>query len=181
MLEAAGLPVEVIAADIDERAIERASGAKAPAEVAAVLAAAKAHAAARLAPDRIVVAADQTLSCAGEILHKPADRLAARRQLEKLRGRSHALHSAVAVTVNAEPAFSCVDTATLAVRPFSDAFLDAYLDTMGEAVTGSVGGYQLEGSGVQLFEKVGGDYFTILGLPLLPLLAYFRQSGVLRD
>ena len=97
--------------------------------------------------------------------------------MRALRGRTHALHSALALVRDGAVLFECVDTARLTMRDFSDAFSSDYLDMMGDAALASVGGYQLEGIGIHLFERVDGDYFTILGLPLLPLLAFLRQSG----
>lgn len=177
MLERAGLPVEAIAAAVDERGLEQAAGPAPPAEIALLLADAKARAVADSRPGRVVVAADQTLACDGRVFSKPKDRVGARAQLAALRGRTHALHAAVAVHAGDELAFRQVATARLAMRTFSDAFLERYLDLAGEAVTASVGGYQLEGIGVQLFERIDGDYFTILGLPLVPLLGFLRTRG----
>lgn len=177
MLERAGLPVEAIAADVDERGLEQAAGPAPPAEIALLLAAAKARAVADSRPGRVVVAADQTLACNGRAFSKPEGRAGARAQLAALRGRTHELHAAVAVRAGGELAFRQVATARLAMRTFSDAFLERYLDLAGDAVTASVGGYQLEGIGVQLFERIDGDYFTILGLPLVPLLGFLRTRG----
>ena len=179
MLEAAGIPVEVYPADIDERAIEAASGSAEPGEVAALLAREKALAVAAKMPGRLVVGADQTLAVGNTRFSKPADRDAARVQLKMLRGRSHELHSAVALASAGTISFQAISVASLTMREFSDRFLDAYLDAADTAVTQSVGGYQLEGIGIHLFEKVEGDHFTILGLPLLPLLAFLRQEGSL--
>jgi septum formation protein len=181
ILEAAGLPVEVRTSAVDERAVEAAAGRADAADVAGLLAAAKARGVEGPVEGRIVIGADQTLSCEGRIYHKPADRAAARRQLEDLRGRVHALHAAVAVTVDGALAFQHVETARLTMRVFSDSFLDGYLETVGDVVCDSVGCYQFEGPGVQLFDRIDGDDFTILGLPLLPLLAYLRHAGLLRD
>jgi septum formation protein len=180
LLERAGLPVEIVPAEVDERGLEQAAGPLPPPEVAALLADAKARTVATGRPGRIIVAADQTLSCQGCIFSKPEGRDGARTQLATLRGRPHELHAAVAVFSGGRIAFRHVATARLTMRPFSDAFLEAYLDQMGEVACASVGGYQLEGLGVQLFDRVEGDYFTILGLPLLPLLGFLRQSGALQ-
>jgi len=181
MLEAAGVPVEVRPADIDERAIEQDAGTANSGRIAALLAAAKAVAAGQGTPDRLVIAADQTLACEGRVFHKPENRAAARRQLAALRGRTHTLTAAVAVHVAGAVTFEHADSVHLTMRAFSDAFLDRYLDEAGDRVLQSVGGYQLEGLGIQLFERIEGDYFTILGLPLLPLLGYLRQAGFLLD
>ena len=178
MLEAAGVSVEALPADVDERALEGKSPGAA-AHVAGMLAREKARAVAALRPDCLVVGADQTLALGAKRFSKPADRAAALAQLTELRGRTHELHSAVAVVRNDAVLFEASDTARLSMRSFSDEFLDAYLDETGAAATASVGGYQLEGRGVQLFERIDGDYFTILGLPLLPLLNFLRAEGVL--
>jgi len=126
-----------------------------------------------------VVGADQTLALGRTRFTKPVDRDAAREQLKALAGRTHELHSAVAVARDGRVLFSKVDTAKLTMRELSDDFLDAYLDTAGETVLASVGGYQLEGLGSHLFERIEGDYFTILGLPLFALLGFLRKEGCL--
>jgi septum formation protein len=180
VLEAAGLPVEVQAADIDERAIEAAAGLDDPGAVAALLAREKARNIAARMPARLVVGADQTLSLDGRRYSKPDNRSAARAQLMELSGRSHELHSAVAVWRNGVVAFERVEVARLTMRRFSAEFLDAYLDAAADAVTASVGAYQLEGLGIQLFDRIEGDHFVILGLPLLALLTYLRREGSLR-
>jgi len=177
MLEAAGIPVEVSPADVDERALEAAAGAVAPEEVALLLANAKAAAVAARMPGRVVLGADQTLSLGTRRFSKPIDRAAARLQLSALRGETHSLHSAAAAARDDRMLLAAVDQAHLTMRPFSDAFVVRYLDQVGAAVTASVGGYQLERLGVHLFEAITGDHFTILGLPLLRLLASFRQHG----
>ena len=179
VLEAAGIPVEIRPADIDERAIEAAAGGGDPAGVARLLACAKAKAVSAALPGRLVMGADQTLSLGGRRFSKPADRAAARAQLADLRGRTHELHSGVAVVRDGTVLFAQVDVARLTMRAFGDDFLERYLDATGDLVQTSVGGYQLERIGIQLFERVDGDHFTILGLPLLPLLAYFRREGAL--
>ena len=177
LLAGAGLRFETRLASIDERAVEARSGARDPVAVARLLAREKALAGAASMPGRLVLGADQTLARGSERYSKPADRAAAAEQLRNLRGSTHALHSALALARNDEVLFDCVDSAQLTMRDFSDQFLETYLDLAGGAALTSVGGYQLEGIGVHLFEKVEGDYFTILGLPLLPLLAFLRQNG----
>jgi nucleoside triphosphate pyrophosphatase len=177
VLEAAGIPVEVIPADVDERAVERELGSTGPEEVAALLARTKATAVAARMAGRIVVGADQTLALDRSRFSKPADRGQAGEQLLALRGRTHSLHSAVAVVRDGTVLHECVAMARLTMRPFSDAFLERYLDEAGDTVTAGVGAYQLERIGVHLFERVEGDHFTILGLPLLPLLGFFRPHG----
>ncbi len=179
ILAAAGLRFEIRAAQIDERAVEAKAGVSEAAATARLLARAKADTVAAALPGRLVLGADQTLACGETRFSKPADRAAAADQLRSLRGRTHELHSALALVRDGEALFSCVDTARLTMRDFSDHFLDDYLTMAGRAATQSVGGYQLEGIGIHLFERVDGDYFTILGLPLLPLLAFLRQSGLI--
>lgn len=179
VLEAAGIPVEIRPADIDERAIEAAAGGGDPAGVARLLACVKARAISAVLPGRLVVGADQTLSLGGRRFSKPADRAAARAQLTDLCGRTHELHSGVAVVRDGVVLFADVDVARLTMRPFSADFLERYLDVAGDLVQTTVGGYHLERIGIQLFERVDGDHFTILGLPLLPLLAYLRHEGAL--
>jgi len=179
LLEAAGIAVEVRPADLDERAVEADAPHLGPGAVAALLAREKALSVAAALPGRLVVGADQTLALGDRRFTKPADRAAARAQLGTLSGRIHTLHAAVAVARDGDILFDHVDRARLTMRRLSDDFLDRYLDATGEAVTASVGGYQLERTGVQLFEKIEGDHFTILGLPLLPLLASLRAHGSL--
>ena len=177
ILENAAIPVEAQPADIDERAIEQRSGGGTPGEVAALLAREKARAVASGLPGRIVLGADQTLALGDRRFSKPADRDAARDQLRALRGQVHELHSAVALVRDGAVMFEHRDVARLTMRAFSDNFLDSYIEVAGSAVGTSVGGYQIEKSGIQLFERIDGDHFTILGLPLLPLLEYLRRTG----
>jgi septum formation protein len=179
MIEAAGIPVEVAAADIDERAVEASAGASDATQTAIILAQAKARAAGALRPGRIVVGADQTLALGQQRFDKPPDRAAARGQLRALAGRSHELHSAVAVVRDQRVVFSHVETARLTMRALSDRLIDTYLDAVGPQALSSVGAYQLEKIGVHLFERIEGDHFTILGLPLLALLAFLRRDGYL--
>lgn len=179
MLEAAGIPVEIDPADVDERAIEAGLGAASPGDVAIGLARAKANTVAARQPGRLVVAGDQTLAIDSRRFTKPVDRDAARGQLLALRGRSHTLHSAVAVVRGGASLYEHTDMSTLTMREFSGEFLERYLDTVGPYVTASVGGYQLERIGVHLFDRIEGDFFTILGLPLMPLLAFLRREGCL--
>jgi septum formation protein len=179
LLEAAGVPIEVRPASIDERAIEAQAGLAGAGEVAALLAREKTRAVARGNPGRVVLGADQTLALGERRFSKAPDRAGAREQLRALRGKSHTLHSAVAVVRGGTVAFEHVDTAHLTMRKFSDDFLESYLDAVGKAAMASVGGYQLEGMGIQLFERVEGDHFTVLGLPLLPLLDWLRRAGLM--
>lgn len=177
ILAAAGLRFEIRPAQLDERALEAKDGPADAAAVARRLACAKAVAVAASMPGRLVLGADQTLTRGDRRFSKPADRSAAAEQLRALRGRTHELHSALALARDGAVLFTHVGTARMTMRGFSDQFLEAYLDMAGEAAFASVGGYQLEGIGIHLFERVDGDYFTILGLPLLPLLAYLRDNG----
>ena len=179
LLEVARLPYEAISVEVDERALEAAEVEKGadPAAVAAVLARAKALAGSAVRSGRLVIGADQTLALGSEAFHKPADRAAARLQLERLSGGTHALHSALALVRDGEVLFETVDSAYLSMRGLSAPALDAYLAAAGDSVLGSVGGYQLEGLGIHLFERVAGDHSVILGLPLLPLLSFLRHRG----
>ena len=174
LLAGAGLDFESCPAPIDERAEEAAVLGKGPTAVAQHLAEAKALAVSRLHPDRIVIGADQVLSLDEEIFHKPTDLDAARRQLSRLRGKAHRLTSGVALARDGAVLWSHTVPADLTMRRFSNAERDAIVAEEGEAALGSVGAYRLEGPSVRLFERIEGDYFTILGLPLLPLLAALR-------
>ena len=180
LLRNAGLDFEVVPADIDERAAEEPllqAGAP-PEDLALALAMAKAVTVAERRPGDMVIGADQVLDLEGERLTKPEDMDAARRQLLKLSGRTHQLHAAVACTRGGEIIWQHVETASLSMRKLEPAFVGRHLARTGAAVLGSVGAYQLEGPGIQLFETIEGDYFTILGLPLLPLLAFLRSEGM---
>lgn len=177
ILAAAGLRFEIRPAQVDERAEEAKLGEPDAAAAARHLARAKADAVARANPGRLVLGADQTLARGNRRFSKPADRASAAEQLRYLRGRTHELHAALALVRDDAALFTHVDTARLTMRDFSDAFLDDYLDMVGDGAMASVGAYQLESIGIHLFERVEGDYFTILGLPLLPLLAFLRRSG----
>jgi septum formation protein len=179
LLETAGVPADVRPADIDERGIEAKSSSQSPDAVAALLAREKALAVARSMPGRLVLGADQVLGLEGKRFSKPADRVAARAQLRALSGRKHGLYSAIAFVRDGTVLFEHVGIAWLTMRTLSDGFLDEYLDAVGEAAMASVGAYQLEGLGVQLFDTVAGDYFTVLGLPLLPALDFLRRNGSL--
>ena len=179
VLEAAGIPVECIPADIDERAVEAKAGTTDPGQIAAILAREKARAVSAQNPGRLVLGADQTLALEQRRFSKPADHVSARAQLMALRGRTHELHAAVAGVRDGQVVFEHCDAARLTMRNFSESFLDSYLEAAGDVVTASVGAYQVEGIGLQLFERIGGDHFTILGLPLVPVLEYLRRDGLL--
>ena len=178
LIETSGIPVEVQPADIDERAIEAALAGRPGRDIAASLAGAKAEQVSRLVPHRIVLGADQTLVVGGRALHKPSGRRQAAEHLEILSGRSHQLHSGLALAMNGHVIWTHVETATMQVRPLSAAFINGYLDAAGEAVLKSVGAYQIEGLGMHLFDRIEGDHSTILGLPLLPLLHQLRNMGL---
>jgi septum formation protein len=179
ILRNAGIEFRAEGAGIDERAAEAPllkSGAAAD-DVAAVLAEAKALDVSARFPDDLVLGADQTLSLDDELFHKPADMEAARRHLLKLSGRTHILSSALVLARNGETMWRHVSAARLTMRELSPAFIGRHLARVGEAALSSVGAYQYEGEGIQLFEAIDGDYFTIVGLPLLPLLAELRRLG----
>lgn len=177
LLEKAGLRFSTAPAAIDERALETAALAAGGdgRDVALLLARHKAEAVATAHPDAIIIGADQTLSLGTELLHKPTDRLDAAKQLDHLRGKTHRLHAGVALVRNDVVLWSDIQTAELTMRDFTAAERDDVLEREGDAILSSVGGYRLEGPSIRLFEKVVGDYFTILGLPLLPLLAALRN------
>jgi len=183
VLAAAGVPFTVEAADVDEPAIRRKLLAGVapvrPQQIAEALARAKAEDVSRRHRDALVIGGDQVLALGTELLTKAKDEAAARATLMKLKGRMHELHSAVALAADGKVLWAHTGTARLKMRDFSDAFLDEYLTRAGDRIGQSVGAYELEGLGVQLFETIEGDYFTILGLPLLPLLAELRAQGMI--
>lgn len=183
MLAAAGVPFTVDPADLDELALRNAllteKKSVAPAHIAEALARAKVEEVSGRHAGSLVIAGDQVLALGSELLTKSIDAVAARKTLLKLRGREHELHSAVAFAEDGNVIWAHVETARLFMRDFSDAFLDDYLVRAGDRICQSVGAYQLEGLGVQLFERLEGDYFTVLGLPLLPALEELRAQGVI--
>jgi septum formation protein len=185
VLRDAGLPFHQEPAYIDERAIEAEAvledGVAVAEQVARRLAQEKAIAVSLHHPDAIVIGADQVMTCEDRIFHKPADLAAARKQLGELRGREHLLTAGLAVAMRGKVEWHHLDTARLQMRDFSDAFLDTYISQEGKALLGSVGAYRIEGLGIQLFSSVEGSHFTIIGLPLLPLLGYLRQIGWLQS
>jgi septum formation protein len=179
LLANAGIPFDAVPARIDERAVQEDSGLSTPGEVAGLLAREKALFVSSKNPARYVVGADQTLALGGRLFSKPAGRAQAAEQLRRLAGHTHELHSAVAVAHDGKIVFADISIARMTMRRLDENEIEAYLDQAGEAVTTSVGAYQLEGLGVHLFERIEGDHFTILGLPLLPLLAFLRGEGLL--
>jgi septum formation protein len=179
LLADAGIPIEVSPADINERGIEQRAATRDAGDIALILARGKAQAVAARLPARLVLGADQTLALGQRRFSKPSDRAAARDQLKALCGQTHELHTAIALARDGEIVFEHREVARLTMRAFSDAFLESYLDAVGGAATASVGGYQLEKAGIQLFERIDGDHFVILGLPLTALLRYLRQVGCL--
>ena len=180
LLANAGLTFETVPAEIDERAIQQASGLSAPADIAALLAREKSLFVSTRRSGRYVIGADQTLALGTRLFSKPASRGQAAEQLRALAGESHELYSAVAVARDGKILFEKVAIARMTMRPLIETEIDAYLDAAGAAVTSSVGAYQLEGLGVHLFDRIEGDHFTILGMPLLPLLAFLRSERLLR-
>jgi septum formation protein len=177
LLASAGVVFEAMRSPLDEEAEKVRLGAVSPRDLATSLAIAKAQAVSVQTPKAIVIGADQTLDLQGKTLHKSSSRQAARNQLEQLRGQTHSLHSAVAVTCGQETLFQHCQTAELTMRTFSDDFLDHYISVVDENVLLFVGCYQIEALGLQLFDTISADYHTILGLPLLPLLAFLRHIG----
>ncbi|MET0939797.1 MAG: Maf-like protein [Mesorhizobium sp.] len=181
LLHNAGISFEVVPADIDERAVENAlagSGAT-PEDVAAVLAEAKAVNVSEKIAGALVIGSDQTLSLGDTIFHKPADMEAARRQLLKLSGKTHQLNSAVVIARDGEAVWRHVGVARLTMRELDSGFIGRHLSRVGDKALSSVGAYQIEGEGIQLFEEIDGDYFTIVGLPMIPLLAALREQGAI--
>ena len=179
LLANAGINFEAVPAEIDERAVQQASQLAAADEVAALLAREKALAVSVHRSGRLVAGADQTLVLEKRLFSKPAGRAQAAEQLRALAGHVHELHSAVAVARDGKILFEAASIARMTMRRLGAAEIEAYLDAAGEAVTTSVGAYQLEGLGVHLFERVEGDHFTVLGLPLLQLLAFLRSERLL--
>jgi septum formation protein len=179
LLAHAGISFDAVPAELDERQLERSSGLAAPGDIAALLAPPNAVAVSHRQPARLLVGADQTLALGQKRFDKPGDRAEARAQLSALAGATHELHSAVAAARDGKVMFEARARARMTMRRLRADEIDAYLDAAGEAVTASVGGYQLEGLGVHLFEQIEGDHFTIMGLPLLPLLAFLRHERLL--
>jgi septum formation protein len=179
LLASSGLRFEAMPADIDERGLQLDSKLSAPAEIAGLLAREKARWVSVRREGHYVIGADQTLALGDRLFNKPDERAAAAEQLLALSGQTHELHSAIAVVLDGKIMFETVSVARMTMRRLSGDDIRIYLDEAGEAVTTSVGAYQLEGLGVHLFERIEGDHFTILGLPLLPLLAFLRREQLI--
>lgn len=181
MFEDAGLVFKVERPEIDERAVEAAvqNSGVTPEDLALILAEAKALDISLKRPGALVIGTDQTLSLGDDVLHKPKDMEEARRRLLLLSGKTHQLNSAIVVLRDGEVLWRHVGIARLTMRPLEPAFIGRHLSRVGDAALSSVGAYQIEGEGIQLFEKVDGDHFTIVGLPLLPLLAKLRELGAI--
>ena len=180
MLQAAGLSFTVQPARVDEGAVKDAMRAEDPdgRETARMLAALKARRVSAGAPGAFVIGADQLLVCGEEWFDKPVDVDDARGQLKRLRGRSHTLVTAVSVARDEAEIWGDVACPELTMRPFSDAFLEGYLERAGDGILACVGGYEAEGLGAQLLAEIKGDWFAVLGLPLMPLLAFLREHGL---
>ncbi|CAN7738833.1 Maf-like protein [Mesorhizobium caraganae] len=177
----AGLDMEAVPADVDERALEaplQDSGVS-PEDVALILAEAKATEVSERRPGALVLGCDQTLSLGDEVFHKPADMEGARRHLLALSGKTHQLNSAVVLCRDGKVLWRHVGIASLTMRKLDPAFIGRHLARVGAKALSSVGAYQIEGEGIQLFEKIEGDYFTIVGLPLLPVLKELRALGAI--
>jgi len=179
LLANAGIDFEAAPAHIDERAIQDAAGAVSPSAIAALLAREKALVVSARKPGRYVVGADQTLALGERLFNKPDGRAQALRQLQALAGQTHELRSGIAFARDGRILFEHVAIARLTMRPLRESEIAAYLDDAGDAVTSSVGAYQLESLGIHLFDRIEGDHFTILGLPLLPLLGFLRGERLL--
>jgi len=181
LMENAGLSFEAHTASIDERAVEaplEEAGTK-PDAVALVLAKAKAEDVSRRFPDSLIIGSDQTMSLGDRVFHKPRDMADAANHLQALSGLTHRLNSAIAIVRDGIVLWEHLSHADLTMRPLTVDFIARHLARVGERALASVGAYQLEGEGIQLFEKIEGDYFTILGLPMLPLLQKLRELGAI--
>lgn len=179
LLAKAGITFEALAPDVDETELKRSAPGLSPGDLAQKLAAAKAVSVTNRYPGALVIGADQVLNLGGRAFDKPDSIETARRQLTDLRGRRHVLETALCCAEDGKIVWRHLGQAQLTMRDFSESFLADYLREVGPDVMTSVGGYKLEGRGAQLFDKIEGDYFTILGLPLLPLLDFLRRRGVL--
>lgn len=181
MLKSAGIPFEVVAASVDEEVERQACGQRTPSEIARHLALSKALQISSMRPGRLVLGADQVLDLDGQTVGKCANAAEAQSLLRRLRGRDHELVSAAVLVKGKRELWSGTERCRLVMRSFSDEFLAGYLQSEESAVLTSVGCYQVEGTGIQLFDRIDGDFFSILGLPLLPLLAALRSHGIVRQ
>lgn len=179
LLSAAGVTFEARPAEVDEKCLQDELKSFRPENLALELAKAKALSLSALNSSHLILGADQILVFSGKVIHKAHSLREAHETLSLLRGETHQLHSAIAFAAGSKLVFEHISTAHLTMRNFSEEFLEHYLETVGEDILGSVGCYHYEGLGLQLFEKIEGDYHTILGLPLLPVLAFLRQSSIL--
>ncbi len=179
MLKAAGIIFRAMPPDLDESSFKKNLGDLSPKIVAKHLAESKAGSLGPRFFKNIIIGSDQTLEFEGRILNKPKSRREAMKQLDEMRGKTHLLHSAVCCIHHGKLAWSTVASARLVMRNFSNEFLERYLDEMGDEISSSVGGYKIERMGLQLFERVSGDHFVILGMPLLPLLKFLRRRGAI--
>lgn len=179
LLENAGLAFEVEPAQIDERAVEAPLDDLNPEDVATILAEAKAQDVSDRNPGAIVIGSDQTLSLEGTIYHKASNMDEARRRLLALSGKTHELNSAIVLAKDGETIWRHLSVARMTMRDLDPGFVGRHLSNVGDSALASVGAYQFEGEGIQLFERIDGDYFTIIGLPLLPLLAQLRDLGAI--
>lgn len=179
LLENAGLAFAVEPARIDERVVEESLEGVNPEDVASILAEAKAQDVSSRNPGAIVIGSDQTLSLDGTIYHKPANMDEARRRLLDLSGRTHELNSAIVLARDGETIWRHISVARMTMRDLDPGFVGRHLSSVGDTALSSVGAYQFEGEGIQLFERIEGDYFTVIGLPLLPLLSELRQIGAI--
>ncbi|MDG4893322.1 Maf-like protein [Mesorhizobium sp. WSM4976] len=181
MLVNAGLDIEAVPADVDERALEAPlkDSDVSPEDVASILAEAKATEVSERRPGFLVLGCDQTLSLGDEVFHKPADMEGARMHLLALSGKTHQLNSAAVLCRDGKVLWRHVGVASLTMRKLDPAFIGRHLARVGAKALASVGAYQVEGEGIQLFERIGGDYFTIVGLPLLPVLKELRALGAI--
>jgi len=182
ILKTAKVPFEVLTVNINENILKKEGLKKGqmPAQIAINLARQKAKAVSEQKPQRFVLGGDQILVCRGDIFDKPRDMAAARETLIKLRGQTHTLISAACIFLDGEQVLEAVEEAHLTMQNFSDEFLESYLARTGEKILASVGAYQLEAEGAELFTHIEGDFFTVLGLPLNPVLEFCRQQGIIK-
>lgn len=182
ILKTAGVPFKVVSVNINEDILKKQGLDKklTPRQIASSLSRQKARVVSEKAPDQYVLGGDQILVCQGKMFDKPRDMAAARETLTKLRGRTHTLISAACIFLDGEQVLEIVEEAHLTMEDFSDDFLKDYLSRTGEKILASVGAYQLEAEGAELFTKIEGDFFTILGLPLNPVLKFLRQQGIIK-